>query len=151
MSTDGRPDLDSIINRGGTSRFQTVIIALCAAVMIVDGFDTQAISFAAPAIAADWQVHPASFGFVFGIGLFGGLVGAVCTGVFADRIGQFRRWQLNGVARFLHIHDLGWPECRVRCKPAALRDLNARGYGCENRTLFRHSHDLLVHTQPHST
>jgi AAHS family 4-hydroxybenzoate transporter-like MFS transporter len=88
MSTDGRPDLDSIIDQGGTSRFQTVIIALCAAVMIVDGFDTQAISFAAPAIAADWQVHHASFGFVFGVGLFGGLVGAVCAGVVADRIGR---------------------------------------------------------------
>jgi MFS transporter, AAHS family, 4-hydroxybenzoate transporter len=88
VSADGGPDLNSIINRGRTSRFQTVIIALCAAIMIVDGFDTQAISFAAPAIAATWHVQPSSFGFVFGIGLFGGLVGAVCTGVVADRIGR---------------------------------------------------------------
>jgi len=88
MSTDGRPDLDSIINRGGLSGFQIVIVALCAAVMIVDGFDTQSISFAAPAIAAAWHVQPSGFGLVFGIGLFGGLVGAVCTGVVADRIGR---------------------------------------------------------------
>jgi AAHS family 4-hydroxybenzoate transporter-like MFS transporter len=88
MSTEGRADLDSIINRGGMSGFQIVIVALCAAVMIVDGFDTQSISFAAPTIAAAWHVQPSAFGLVFGIGLFGGLVGAVCTGVVADRIGR---------------------------------------------------------------
>jgi AAHS family 4-hydroxybenzoate transporter-like MFS transporter len=88
MSADGRPDLDSIINRTSTSRFQTLIIAICTAVMIVDGFDTQSISFAAPAIAATWHVQPSSFGFVFGIGLFGGLIGAITTGVIADRIGR---------------------------------------------------------------
>ncbi|HYS41866.1 MAG TPA: MFS transporter [Pseudonocardiaceae bacterium] len=88
MSTNGRPDLDSIINDSRTSRFQVVVIALCTAVMVLDGFDTQSISFAAPAITATWHVPPSGFGFVFGIGLFGGLVGAVCTGVIADRIGR---------------------------------------------------------------
>jgi AAHS family 4-hydroxybenzoate transporter-like MFS transporter len=88
VGTDGTSDLDSIINRGGTSRFQAVVIALCASVMVVDGFDTQSIAFAAPAIAAAWHVQHSSFGFVFGIGLFGGLVGAVCAGVVADRIGR---------------------------------------------------------------
>jgi AAHS family 4-hydroxybenzoate transporter-like MFS transporter len=88
MTAAGKPDLESIINRGGTSRFQTLIIAICTAVMIVDGFDTQLISFAAPAIAASWQVPPSSFGFVFAIGLFGGLIGAITSGVIADRIGR---------------------------------------------------------------
>jgi AAHS family 4-hydroxybenzoate transporter-like MFS transporter len=88
MSAHGRTDLDSIINSTRTSRFQTVVIALCTAVMIFDGFDTQAISFAAPGIAAAWHIPASSFGFVFGIGLFGGLVGAICTGVVADRIGR---------------------------------------------------------------
>ena len=88
MDTGATTDLDSILNRATTSRFQVVIIALCTAVMIVDGFDTQAISFAAPGIAAAWHVEHASFGFVFGIGLFGGLVGAICAGVVADRVGR---------------------------------------------------------------
>jgi AAHS family 4-hydroxybenzoate transporter-like MFS transporter len=88
MGTEGTTDLDSILNRTPTSRFQVVIVALCTAVMIVDGFDTQAISFAAPGIASAWHVAHASFGFVFGIGLFGGLVGAMCAGVIADRVGR---------------------------------------------------------------
>lgn len=88
MSADARPDLDSLINRSRTSRFQTLIIALCVAVMVLDGFDTQSISFAAPDLAATWHVSPSSFGFVFGIGLFGGLIGAISTGVIADRFGR---------------------------------------------------------------
>ena len=88
MSADAQPDLDSIINRSRISRFQIAVIALCTGVMVLDGFDTQSISFAAPRIAAAWHVSPSGFGFVFGIGLFGGLVGAICTGMIADRIGR---------------------------------------------------------------
>jgi AAHS family 4-hydroxybenzoate transporter-like MFS transporter len=54
MGTVGGPDLDSIIDSAGTSRFQRVVIAVGAAVLIVDGFDTQSIAFAAPAIAAEY-------------------------------------------------------------------------------------------------
>ena len=88
MSADARPDLDSLINRSRTSRYQTLIITVCVAVMVLDGFDTQSISFAAPAVAAAWHVSPSGFGFVFGIGLFGGLIGAISSGVVADRIGR---------------------------------------------------------------
>jgi len=88
MSADARPDLDSIINRTRTSRFQILVIALCVAVIVFDGFDTLSISFAAPGIAAAWHISPSSFGLVFSIGLFGGLVGAICAGVVADRIGR---------------------------------------------------------------
>ncbi|MBO0708879.1 MAG: MFS transporter [Candidatus Dormibacteraeota bacterium] len=88
MHTDRKLELESVLDGAGTSRFQVVIVALCTAVTLVDGLDTQLISFAAPAIATSWRVPPASFGLVFGVGLFGGLVGAVCTGVVADRIGR---------------------------------------------------------------
>ncbi|MFB7493260.1 MFS transporter [Streptomyces sp. NPDC056161] len=88
MSAESRPSLETIINDARTSRFQVLVIAVCVAVMVLDGYDTQSISFAAPAIAAAWHVSPSSFGFVFGIGLFGGLVGAITSGVVADRFGR---------------------------------------------------------------
>jgi AAHS family 4-hydroxybenzoate transporter-like MFS transporter len=88
VSTEVPADLDSIINPGRISRFQATVIALCVGVMLLDGFDTQSISFATPRLAAAWHISPSNFGFVFGIGLFGGLVGAVCTGVVADRVGR---------------------------------------------------------------
>ena len=42
----------------------------------------------APAIAASWHVAPASFGTVFGIGLFGGLIGVLALGTASDRFGR---------------------------------------------------------------
>jgi MFS transporter, AAHS family, 4-hydroxybenzoate transporter len=46
------------------------------------------IGMVAPAIAASWRVTPASFGAVFGLGLFGGLIGALTLGSAGDRLGR---------------------------------------------------------------
>jgi MFS transporter, AAHS family, 4-hydroxybenzoate transporter len=81
-------DLESIIDSRRLSGFQIAIIVLCALVAMMDGFDTQSIAFVAPEIAAAWHVTPASFGPVFGIGLFGGLLGAMSFGVASDRFGR---------------------------------------------------------------
>jgi AAHS family 4-hydroxybenzoate transporter-like MFS transporter len=79
---------DQPVNPYRITGFQLRVIALCAAVMVLDGFDTQEISFAAPAIAHAWHISPGRFGLIFGIGLFGGLIGAAVAGVTADRIGR---------------------------------------------------------------
>lgn len=68
--------------------FQIRIIIVCALVAMIDGFDTQAIGFMAPAIATAWGVPSAAFGPIFGAGLFGGLLGAVGFGALADRFGR---------------------------------------------------------------
>jgi AAHS family 4-hydroxybenzoate transporter-like MFS transporter len=65
-----------------------VIIAMCALVAMIDGFDTQSIALVAPAIVAAWRVAAPSFGLVFGAGLFGSFIGAVTFGIAADRFGR---------------------------------------------------------------
>ena len=70
------------------SSFHRVVVALCTLMVMIDGFDTQVIGMVAPAIAASWQVTPASFGAVFGIGLFGGLIGVLALGTASDRLGR---------------------------------------------------------------
>jgi len=70
------------------TRIQVWIIMVCAVVAMVDGFDTQSIALAAPGIAAEFHLEAAAFGPVFGIGLFGGLVGAVASGLAGDRYGR---------------------------------------------------------------
>jgi AAHS family 4-hydroxybenzoate transporter-like MFS transporter len=57
-------------------------------VALIDGFDTQAIALAAPQIATEWNIPPASFGGVFAAGLVGALFGALGFGIAADRFGR---------------------------------------------------------------
>ncbi|MCS5717721.1 MFS transporter [Herbiconiux sp. CPCC 205763] len=54
-------------------------------IAMIDGFDTQVIGIAAPAIASDLSLETATFGAIFAIGLTGGLIGAVLAGPASDR------------------------------------------------------------------
>lgn len=80
--------LDSILAAPGLIRFQITVVVVCALIAMIDGFDTQVIALAAPDIAGDWSVPAASFGFVFAIGLLGGLLGALIFGYISDRFGR---------------------------------------------------------------
>lgn len=88
VDNDVRPRLDTILDSGKLARGQVAIVFLCALVAVVDGFDTQSIALVAPVIAADWGADPAVFGVVFGVGLFGGLLGAIGFGFAGDRFGR---------------------------------------------------------------
>ena len=79
---------DSLLAGRRIGRFQIGIIVLCAIAAMIDGFDTQSIALAAPGIAAEFNAPLASFGPVFGIGLFGGLIGAIVGGILSDRVGR---------------------------------------------------------------
>jgi MFS transporter, AAHS family, 4-hydroxybenzoate transporter len=80
--------LEAIVDAVALSPRQVLIILLCSLVVMVDGFNTQSIAFAAPAIVAAWRVPAASFGLVFAAGLLGSLLGALAFGVLADRLGR---------------------------------------------------------------
>ena len=90
MDTKPKVDLESVIDSSRVGRFQIVIVALCALVAMMDGFDTQSIAFVAPEIINTWRVAPSEFGVIFGAGLFGGLLGAVIFGAAGDRFGRRR-------------------------------------------------------------
>lgn len=79
---------DSILTGRPIGGFQIGIIVLCAIAAMIDGFDTQSIALAAPGIAKEFGTPLAAFGPVFGIGLFGGLVGAIIAGILSDRLGR---------------------------------------------------------------
>jgi AAHS family 4-hydroxybenzoate transporter-like MFS transporter len=99
MGSTTNVGLDAVLERARLSRFQVGVVVMCGLVALLDGFDTQSIAFAAPDIARDWDVASSAFGLVFGIGLFGGLVGAVISGPLSDRIGR-RPVLLSAVALF---------------------------------------------------
>src|SRR5262245_36649323 len=86
----GPPTIDVVefIDRQPVGRFQIGLLVTCAAVLFLDGFDTQAIGYVAPALAKEWGLSKGALGPVFSAGLFGLMIGALLFGPLADRVGR---------------------------------------------------------------
>ena len=83
-------DVIELIDRHPVTSFQIGVLILCMLVAALDGFDTQAIGYTAPAIAGVLKFPMSQFGQVGSIGLLGAALGALSFGPFADVFG--RKW-----------------------------------------------------------
>ncbi len=83
-------DVIELIDRHPVTGFQIGVLILCMLVAALDGFDTQAIGYTAPAIAAVIHLPMPQFGQVGSAGLLGAALGALSFGPFADLFG--RKW-----------------------------------------------------------
>ena len=81
-------DLDALIDEVPLSRFQARVIGLCALVSVLEGYDIQALSYAAPVLSASLAIDPAALGSVFGLFVVGCVLGSVLFGALADRFGR---------------------------------------------------------------
>jgi MFS transporter, AAHS family, 4-hydroxybenzoate transporter len=90
MPTQPSIDITEVIDRQPLSAFQIAIIVLCFLIVALDGVDTAAIGFIAPAIRAEWHISPAHLAPLFGAGLVGLTAGAFLFGPLADRLGRKR-------------------------------------------------------------
>ena len=83
-----RIDISELIENRGVGRLQYELMALCGALLIFDGFDTQSIGYVAPAILREWGVGRSELGPIFSSGLAGLMLGAFLLGPIADRFGR---------------------------------------------------------------
>src|ERR1700736_5641754 len=81
-------DVADFIDQQPVGGFQIRLLLTCAAVLVLDGFDTTSIGFVAPVLAREWGLTKGVLGPVFSAGLFGLMIGALALGPLADRIGR---------------------------------------------------------------
>jgi AAHS family 4-hydroxybenzoate transporter-like MFS transporter len=81
-------NLAELIDQQQVGRFQIWVLLLCASAMFVDGFDTQAIGYVAPALSAALALKPGALGLVFATGGLGAILGTLGFAPLADRVGR---------------------------------------------------------------
>lgn len=81
-------DICAVVERSRLSGFQLLVLIQCFLCMVVDGFDIQAMAYAAPSLIADWGIAKGNLGPVFSISMLGMLIGSLALGSVADRVGR---------------------------------------------------------------
>src|SRR5450830_597408 len=89
MQTIDKPlDVKQFIDEQPLTRYQWRIAVLCFLIVFLDGLDTSAMGFIAPALTQDWGIDRSSLGPVMSAALMGMVVGALASGPLADRFGR---------------------------------------------------------------
>src|SRR5256885_16977301 len=88
MQANRSINVSEFINVHRLAPFQILIVVLCFLIVAIDGFDTAAIGFLAPAIRAEWSLSAAQLAPLFGAGLAGLMAGAFLFGPLADKYGR---------------------------------------------------------------
>jgi MFS transporter, AAHS family, 4-hydroxybenzoate transporter len=88
MSAPTTIDVAELVERQRLGGFLLGLVAISWIIIFFDGFDSQAIAFAAPYLSSEYHLDRVMMGNIFSSGLFGTLVGGFAFGYLGDRIGR---------------------------------------------------------------
>jgi AAHS family 4-hydroxybenzoate transporter-like MFS transporter len=88
MSEARQVDVVGVVDGAPVGKLILLVVALCAGVSFLDGFDILAISYVAPVIGASWKLPKEAFGPIFAAHYIGAAAGSVFFGWYADRYGR---------------------------------------------------------------
>jgi AAHS family 4-hydroxybenzoate transporter-like MFS transporter len=117
-----------VIDRSKVGRLQVVLFALCAACLIMDGFDVQAVGYVGPALIREWQIPGSALGNMLAAGNFGVLIGSLVFTMLADKIG--RRPVLIGATFYFSVMTILTSFVRSTDEMIAVRFVAGLGLGC---------------------
>lgn len=93
MTDEKTVDISRLIDERGLTRFNLGLLACAFLIIVVEGYDLQAIGVAVPLLVSAWHVTDrAAVGPVLSATLVGGIAGALVFGAFGDRFG--RKWAI---------------------------------------------------------
>lgn len=124
MMTD---EIGTALRRQAMSPFQVLVVAICIAINVLDGFDALASAFTAPSVAREWGLSPASLGLLLSTSLAGMAIGSVVIAPLADRIG--RRAIVLGCLVLVSAAMLASAAARDVAQLSVLRLLTGLGVG----------------------
>jgi MFS transporter, AAHS family, 4-hydroxybenzoate transporter len=81
-------DVSTVLDGARFGAAQYTVLAFTFVALVMDGFDIQAIAFAAPALTELWQIERSTLGPVLAAALLGMVIGAGGLGPLGDRHGR---------------------------------------------------------------
>jgi AAHS family 4-hydroxybenzoate transporter-like MFS transporter len=81
-------DISGVIERQKIGRFAVLLVVYIWFVMLIEGYDLAALSYAAPALSRAWHLGRGALGPVFGANVPGIMIGSFLFGYLGDRFGR---------------------------------------------------------------
>jgi AAHS family benzoate transporter-like MFS transporter len=80
--------IDRVVNDAKVTPYHRLVLALCAVLMIVDGYDMISYGSVVARLMVEWELSSVQAGWLGSVALFGMLIGGMFIAPLADRLGR---------------------------------------------------------------